>query len=397
MELVRIIEKDDKTARDKVKKIYGNDCLIVSSSRIKNKSELVIAIDLDNQVDNIFLQKNKKQSPFDLNKLTKSNSQDNNDNKYVNSNELFEKQKANQLATDIKEEILALREEFDRFKRNFSSNDKYLPENIVNRLKKLDLPFTLYKMIEDELIETKSIEITSKNLEAIVKKNIHISNIDYPLAKKIVFYGPSGSGKTTNLFKFCEFLIDQQKISNDKICVLSYSDEKLGSWSQVKTLGSKCGVDTYKIKNLEELKIILDDISTKYEKILIDTPGVNIDEKLSDLSFQDGTLFYLVIPIIASKIAFKKFVNKFKPNCVFLTKKDENENFWEFISYTLENKFEFKAVATSNLEINQYKSINYHFLFNEIQQKILSDKEMNHVEDDYFQRTNYPYKNTIVN
>ena len=71
MELVRIIEKDDKTARDKVKKIYGNDCLIVSSSRIKNKSELVIAIDLDNQVDNIFLQKNKKQSPFDLNKLTK--------------------------------------------------------------------------------------------------------------------------------------------------------------------------------------------------------------------------------------------------------------------------------------------------------------------------------------
>ena len=83
--------------------------MIVSSSRIKNKSELVIAIDLDNQVDNIFLQKNKKQSPFDLNKLTKSNSQDNNDNKYVNSNELFEKQKANQLATDIKEEILALR------------------------------------------------------------------------------------------------------------------------------------------------------------------------------------------------------------------------------------------------------------------------------------------------
>ena len=222
MELVRIIEKDDKTARDKVKKIYGNDCLIVSSSRIKNKSELVIAIDLDNQVDNIFLQKNKKQSPFDLNKLTKSNSQDNNDNKYVNSNELFEKQKANQLATDIKEEILALREEFDRFKRNFSSSDKYLPENIVNRLKKLDLPFTLYKMIEDELIETKSIEIASKNLEAIVKKNIHISNIDYPLAKKIVFYGPSGSGKTTNLFKFCEFLIDQQNISNEKICVLSY-------------------------------------------------------------------------------------------------------------------------------------------------------------------------------
>ena len=168
MELVRIIEKDDKTARDKVKKIYGNDCLIVSSSRIKNKSELVIAIDLDNQVDNIFLQKNKKQSPFDLNKLTKLNSQDNNDNKYINSNELFEKQKANQLATSIKEEILALREEFDKFKRNFSSSDKYLPENIANRLKKLDLPFTLYKMIEDEFLDAISILFVSISSSSII-------------------------------------------------------------------------------------------------------------------------------------------------------------------------------------------------------------------------------------
>ena len=175
MELIRIIEKDDKTARDKVKKIYGNDCLIVSSSRIKNKSELIIAIDLDNQVDNIFLQKNKKQSPFDLNNLTKINSQNYN-NKNPKSNELFEKQKANQLATDIKEEILALREEFDRFKKNFSNIDRHLPENIVNRLKNSDLPFTLYKMIEDEIVETKNIEIASKNLEAIIKK-IQISQI----------------------------------------------------------------------------------------------------------------------------------------------------------------------------------------------------------------------------
>ena len=47
--------------------------------------------------------------------------------------------------------------------------------------------------------------------------------------------------------------------------------------------------------------------------------------------------------------------------------------------------------------MNQFKSIDYHFLFNEIQQKILSDKEMNHVGSDYFQRTNFPNKNTIVN
>ena len=171
----------------------------------------------------------------------------------------------------------------------------------------------------------------------------------------------------------------------------------MGSWSQVKTLGSKCGIDTYKIKNLEELKIILDDINMKYEQILIDTPGVNIDEKLSELSFRDDTLFYLVIPIIASKIAFKKFINKFKPQCVFLTKKDENENFWEFISYILENKFKFKAVTTSKVEINQYKSVDYHFLFSEIQQKILSDTEINQAKDEYFEKIHYPYKNILAN
>ena len=51
--------------------------------------------------------------------FTNANSQDNNDIKHLNSSELFEKQKANQLATDIKDEILALREEFDRFKKIF--------------------------------------------------------------------------------------------------------------------------------------------------------------------------------------------------------------------------------------------------------------------------------------
>ena len=30
MELVRIIEKDDKTARDKIKKIYGNDETLIT-------------------------------------------------------------------------------------------------------------------------------------------------------------------------------------------------------------------------------------------------------------------------------------------------------------------------------------------------------------------------------
>ena len=101
-----------------------------------------------------------------------------------------------------------------------------------------------------------------------------------------------------------EFLIDQQNISNEKICVLSYSDEKLGSWSQAKTLGSNVLIPT-KIKNLEELKIILDDISTKYEKILIDTPGVNIDENYLNYHFKMDT-FLSCYTNIASKIAFQK-------------------------------------------------------------------------------------------
>ena len=65
--------------------------------------------------------------------------------------------------------------------------------------------------------------------------------------------------------------------------------------------------------------------------------------------------------------------------------------------HALENKFEFKAVATSNLEINQYKSIDYNFIFNEIKQKILSSEGMNKIKGSDFEIINYTDNNPIMN
>ena len=63
----------------------------------------------------------------------------------------------------------------------------------------------------------------------------------------------------------------------------------------------------------------------------------------------------------------------------------------------MENKFEFKVVGTSNLETNQYKSIDYDFIFNEIQQKILSGEEMNKIKGSDFEKINYHDNNPIMN
>ena len=48
MELQRVLAKDSRAAMDQVHKLYGQDALVISNKRAKNKTELIVAVDLQN-------------------------------------------------------------------------------------------------------------------------------------------------------------------------------------------------------------------------------------------------------------------------------------------------------------------------------------------------------------
>ena len=53
MELQRILAKDSRSAMEQVHHKYGKDALIVSNKRAKNKTELIVAVDLDYSSESI--------------------------------------------------------------------------------------------------------------------------------------------------------------------------------------------------------------------------------------------------------------------------------------------------------------------------------------------------------
>jgi flagellar biosynthesis GTPase FlhF len=51
MELKRILARDSRAANEKAIQLYGQDVLIISSQRLDNQTELIVAVDLDATVE----------------------------------------------------------------------------------------------------------------------------------------------------------------------------------------------------------------------------------------------------------------------------------------------------------------------------------------------------------
>ena len=47
MELKRILARDSRSANEKAIQLYGNDVLIISSQRLDNQIELIVATEVD--------------------------------------------------------------------------------------------------------------------------------------------------------------------------------------------------------------------------------------------------------------------------------------------------------------------------------------------------------------
>ena len=54
MELKRIIARDSRAANDKAIQLYGPDVLVISSQRVDNQTELIVAIDTDEDARRLF-------------------------------------------------------------------------------------------------------------------------------------------------------------------------------------------------------------------------------------------------------------------------------------------------------------------------------------------------------
>jgi flagellar biosynthesis GTPase FlhF len=69
---------------------------------------------------------------------------------------------------------------------------------------------------------------------------------------------------------------------SEKVMVISFQDQRAGAWNQTQLLCAQSGVDSFRATNASTLKLLLDE-HTDRQLILIDTAGVQMNERLAEI------------------------------------------------------------------------------------------------------------------
>jgi flagellar biosynthesis protein FlhF len=318
MNIKRIVEKDARTAIDKVKETYGEDAVILSNKRIGKEVEVIVAVELDDQA-------------FDKLSVLADKSQDTSSIRLAPSDpsprkvEWMEVASKNNIA---RENVPAITEEesIQQLKNLLqkaqpadpsSSRNDDISDDLIDSPETNSRLFNEISLLKDLFINhlriEKSERIDSLSLEArqiismLDSINLDESHIDEitssvlmrgrksTFAKKVnqwieekiptaindisissgiyAFIGLSGSGKTSTIAKIASQ--HALKYGKEQVAIITLDQSRIGSKEQVKLFGLMLGIDVYHASTITEVKSILDRI--KKEKILIDTAGFSLN------------------------------------------------------------------------------------------------------------------------
>ena len=196
------------------------------------------------------------------------------------------------LASQIREELMSLKQEIVSLKRHRNSEplsqlehqllanlrETGAADHVIEECRQLLDSASDSQAIDSLLAEhLRQIGITGKSLEP----GIH------------ALLGSHGSGKTTMAIKLAQRL---QAVDKPAI-VISYKDNKEGAWSVLRLLGSRAGITTYQAQNAECLKAIVEEYADR-ASIVIDTSSATLDTAPPEIKDAvEHVKFHAVLPV----------------------------------------------------------------------------------------------------
>ena len=122
---------------------------------------------------------------------------------------------------------------------------------------------------------------------------------------------------------------------SEKVMVVSFQDQRAGAWNQTQLLCAQSGVDSFRATNAATLKLLLDE-HTDRKLILIDTAGVEMNERLAEIrAFNLNVQCHAVIPADASAANIRRvFENTDNVwASLMLSKLDESNQPWALLQF----------------------------------------------------------------
>ncbi len=306
MELQRILAKDSRSAMEQVHTLYGKDALVVSNKRAKDKTELIVAVDLEadakNSLDEInwinhdqHLSSSSNFQEVMEEKVFGTQGQEKdmlsergilmalpNDYEDETEDALGEREKirSREIVDLVKQEFAIMRREFKLSEQN--RNDAFSSEMtpILEALTEVGMPVKFRALIDSLVDQNGSISEIFKNVSTEIGSNLLSKNILENMEGIHIITGSSGVGKTLVSAK-----IARQKAieyGEEEVAIISYNDKRFGAWNQSQLLSAKIGIEIFRCSSLDSLEQIMSEIGSR-KLVLIDTSAYEVEKTIKML------------------------------------------------------------------------------------------------------------------
>lgn len=361
MELQRILARDTRSATEQALSRFGPNVLVISNHRVAGQTELVVAVDVQapSQDDDevlvasaapaqtapaqpqlvesfeaklhaVMAQKAVLENKDATETVANPAAATALDRDWIRSREI--------VAT-VREEIAALRQEFRLSQQTMMwQAQQSWPEALaplVQGLSEAAVPASMRALLLDGLREETHL---SAALDAITRQlicNIPEGRCEAPAQGVHVLAGPSGGGKTLMVARLARHFLKHG--TPEQVAVISFKDARAGAWPQMQMLCAQMGVDTFRAKTPEVMRLLLDELSDR-ALVLIDTPGVQLHENLAELlSICPAAQCHAVLPADASSVTLQRVLSQGQTAwaSLMLTKLDESSAPWPLLQHLM--------------------------------------------------------------
>ena len=400
MELKRIIARDTQAANEKAVALYGPDVLVISTSKVKGKTELIVAVDVEplaaeaavaeafvptektyklsdkpasqeapveaptpapfGKVLNDTMAMHKrlakpakapaagfvpaaslKKSVQEPTALVKEDQAPVVQPEVLPAQQMAEERdtlRGREIVQMVREELATLRKEF-KLSQQMAWQGTGLARNLVplrNALQEAAIPAALRALLIDSIQSFEEVEPALDEIRRQLCHSMQQSSVNAPDQGVHVLAGPSGAGKSLMVARLAQHA--SVSLGSEQVAVISYSDQRAGAWNQTQLLSAQSGVDCFRATNATTLKLLLEEHGQR-KLIIIDTPGVQMGERVGEIcAISKEAQFHVVLPADASQSSLRRMLStpQIQWQSLMISKLDEASQPWALIQVLTE-------------------------------------------------------------
>lgn len=380
MELKRILARDARAANEKAIAMYGPDVLVISSCQVRGQTELIVAVDIDPLTPEEAVQEeftpsktstvlHQKVGFGDVLGHTLEQQHKSPQTEQANGKTLQDQHDAlrgREIVDLVRDELIALRKEFriSQQMTMWQSGAAWAPamQPLRTALQETPIPVTLRALLMDSVQGFDALEPALNEIRSQLSHGIQRSE-SHEMEQGIhVIAGASGAGKTLMIARWAQHKAATS--GHEQVAVVSFSDMRPGAWNQMQLLCAQSGVDCYRAANPAMLQLLLDELSSR-STVLIDTPGVQMSERLKEIAnVAPQAQFHAVVNADASVTTLQRLLQlqACAWKSLMISKLDEATQPWALIQFLIDGNMPVSAVSRGDRMADWQRQFDHHEL-----------------------------------